>query len=99
MKRPNITPQKWKTRTSKGAVFVSRAEGHAVGIPMDVCRVWQSSHTAANAQFIAAAPVMAKALERLLACPDLAFDAMEPESLEAMAEARAALIKAGYEFP
>jgi len=46
-----------------------------------------------------AAPDMAKALERLLACPDLNLGNLEDESCEAMAEAKAALAKAGYEFP
>lgn len=52
----------------------------------------------ANVQAIAALPDLLDALERLLACPDLQFDAMEPESREAMADAKAALTKAGYTF-
>jgi|JI10StandDraft_1071094.scaffolds.fasta_scaffold81931_2 hypothetical protein len=94
MKRPNITAGPWAAKNVNGTYVVRCPSGRTVSENPGV-----THEDDANARLIAAAPDMAKALERLLACPDLAFDAMEPESLEAMAEARAALIKAGYEFP
>jgi hypothetical protein len=102
MKRPSITSGEWNVaREFPGSIIAGTIEDSPRGkSAMVVCRVQGNLLTTykPNIQFIAAAPDMAKALERLLACPDLAFDAMEPESLEAMAEARAALIKAGYTF-
>lgn len=47
-----------------------------------------------NAQLIAAAPDMLAALERLLGCPDLNLDELEPETCEAIEQARAAIVKA-----
>lgn len=48
----------------------------------------------ANAALIAASPTLLAALERILDCPDLNFDVMEPESLEAMDDARKAIAQA-----
>lgn len=47
-----------------------------------------------NARLIAAAPEMLEALERLLVAPDLNWDHMEQESIDAMEQARAAIAKA-----
>ena len=98
MKRPNITAGEW-TACPGLSKQRYRIETRGTGNDCEPVATLTGPDRDANARFIAAAPDMAKALERLLACPDLAFDAMEPESLEAMAEARAALTKAGYEFP
>ena len=103
MKKPNITPGPWAATATPSSEFAHRAinsdEGYrvaTVGAPRDIKP--HISEQTANAQAIAAVPDLLAALERLLACPDLQFDAMEPESLEAMADARAALTKAGYTF-
>lgn len=110
MKRPNIT-EKWNLdgfeesggydcMTAGIKIGPATLDGHTYGQkPCESMTPEAMSKMLTDARFIAAAPDMAKALERLLACPDLAFDAMEPESLEAMAEAKAALIKAGYTNP
>jgi hypothetical protein len=52
-----------------------------------------------DAYLIFAAPDLLAALTRLLNCPDLNFDAMEPESLEAMEQAREAIARATTTSP
>ena len=101
MKRPNITPGKWEVQDSYTALFYNDPREETVyevnGREAGNSPAYATNET--DAYFIAAAPDMAKALERLLACPDLNLGNLEDESCEAMAEAKAALLKAGYEFP
>ena len=101
MKKPNITPGPWEIGPSYPFIRYSDPTTHYV-LETGRMTLTQSpsleDESKANAQAIAAVPDLLAALERLLACPDLQLDAMEPESLEAMADARAALTKAGYTF-
>lgn len=105
MKRPNITPGNWKTRNSGGKTIVCRDDSQAIGIPLDVCRVWQSSLTEANARAIAALPELLAALEALHAVGKEGV-AMRHETgkptWSALEETKkltqAALTKAGYTF-
>ena len=105
MKRPNITPGKWKKRTANGKTIVCREDSQTVGVPLDVCRVWQSSFTEANARAIAALPALLTALEALHAIGKDGV-AMRHETgkptWSALEETKkltqAALIQAGYTF-
>lgn len=58
----------------------------------DICADYDE--TEANAFLICAAPDLAAALRRLVNCPALATDFLEPEDRAALAEADAALSKA-----
>lgn len=49
----------------------------------------------ANAQLIAAAPMLAEALLNLLNSPDVSLDALEPETMKAVESAHHALAAAG----
>lgn len=102
MKRPNITPGKWKKRTANGKTIVCREDSQAVGVPLDVCRVWQSSFTEANARAIAAIPPTLSALEKLLAAAEKQLDQSATHdgltNCALLADARSALIEAGYTF-
>ena len=91
MKKPNITPGEWEHRGHRA--FRKGSYEIAWIAQQGPMQEWE-----ANGRAIAAVPDLLDALEKLLVCPDLQFDAMEPESLEAMAAARAALTKAGYTF-
>lgn len=48
----------------------------------------------ANANLMAAAPSLLKAIEQLLNCPDLSFDELENETRQAIQDARYAIQKA-----
>ena len=54
----------------------------------------EHDENAANAALIAAAPDLLEALKRLLACPALNEEAVEPETLYAVKQAGAAIAKA-----
>jgi len=101
MKRPNITPGKWKKRTSNGKIIVCREDFQAVGIPLDVCRVWQSSFTEANARAIASVPKLLAALESALSRIEAANDHQRAAGrLEyGTHDIVEALTQAGYTFP
>jgi hypothetical protein len=101
MKRPNITPGKWKKRTANGKTIICREDSQTVGVPLDVCRVWQSSFTEANARAIAAVPALMAALDELLATHELRGlkgETFTPLQIRAADAAKAALIEAGYTF-
>lgn len=48
----------------------------------------------ANANLMAASPILLKAIEQLLNCPDLSFDELEDETRKAIQEARYAIQQA-----
>jgi len=104
MKRPNITQEEWNTAHEfPGCVIAGKVEDSPRGkSAMIVCKV-QGNRLATykpNLQFIAAAPDMAKALEDcyagLSALWAIHAKGAQNDTLDA---AKAALIKAGYEFP
>jgi hypothetical protein len=89
------TPGPWKATTNRypdglynGRPYVySSNHGY-------VAETFMNEEGEANARLIAACPDLVAALKRLVDCPDLNFDAMEDESVEAIAQARAALAAA-----
>jgi hypothetical protein len=95
MKRPNITPGEWNHSKHGTPEGYPQFGIYADGAPNDFAIIKAEEPVA---QAIAALPDLLAALERLLTCPDLQFDAMEPESREAMEDSKAALTKAGYTF-
>jgi len=97
MKRPNITPGDW--RRNSVAVHhdihdVLSQEGATIAfIP------GKGIHRKADGQFIAAAPDMAKALEDCIQSLDRMPETEGAYKFTCIAQAKAALIKAGYDFP
>ncbi len=67
------------------------------GLPIIADIRWNShneEHGMANARLIAAAPALLEALERITNAPDLNLDELEPETLNALEQARAAIAQA-----
>lgn len=53
-----VPATKWKIRQSNHGTFICKDDSHLVGVPTDVCRLWNSSALEANATFIAYARTM-----------------------------------------
>lgn len=101
MKRPNITTGEWEVQDSYTALFHNDLREETVyevnGREAGNSPAYATSET--NARFIAAAPDMAKALED---CIQSLWRLPETEGaykFTCIAQAKDALIKAGYEFP
>lgn len=96
MKRPNITPGKWiKSEKDRHGLWIETNEDE----PEEICMVSAATVSypefRANIKAIAAVPELLAALETALSViEDLPYPANYPA--EAL---RAALTKAGYEFP
>ena len=90
MKRPNITPGEWHVGTKPGPI-VYGPNGEQVTAEN---LMLPDEENKANARAIAALPDLLSALEGLMQDKYLA----DPINAERMAPARAALLKAGYEF-
>jgi hypothetical protein len=56
-----VPAKKWRVRKSAHGTFICKDDDHSVGIPTDVCRLWNSSALEANALFIAHARTMSPA--------------------------------------
>lgn len=90
MKRPNITPGPWRL-----ALYNYRASVTESGLPVADLQACHHVPYGASARAIAAVPELLAALETALSViEDLPYPANYPA--EAL---RAALTKAGYEFP
>jgi hypothetical protein len=82
--------EKWKVRKKYGGTFVC-IEGSPVGVPQEVCRVYNCSLTEARANLIAAAPELFFALSSIIANLPTNRDWLNPD-LERIA--RAVILKA-----
>ena len=69
-----VPAKKWKVRKSAHGTFICKDDDHSVGIPTDVCRLWNSSALEANATFIAHARTMSPAACK---CLLLAIEGLE----------------------
>lgn len=69
-----VPAKKWRVRKSAHGTFICKDDDHSVGIPTDVCRLWNSSALEANALFIAHARTMSPAACK---CLLLAIEGLE----------------------
>lgn len=90
-----ITPGPW--HYSSGAVFARLAPdgfglpGYGVATRCSNADGIPPTERDANMRLCAAAPALYAALVRLVDCPDLCLDSLEPETIDACEQARAAL--------
>lgn len=91
------TPGPWritdKGEASPNTSWISGAHGHKV------CTVESYPFLTtgkADANLIASAPALVVAINRLLRCPDLNLDTLEPETRAAIEQACKTLEKAGF---
>lgn len=87
------TPGPWRPYIGPGGPLQVIAN-HCNICNVDDCETQSFEEGSANARLIAAAPELLAALEGLLTAPDLNEDALDGETCELMAAARAALAKA-----
>lgn len=61
-----VPAEKWKVCKNPKGTFIRKDDPYSIGVPMDICRLWNSTALADNAAFIAssrtAAPAAYKAL-------------------------------------
>lgn len=72
-----VPAKKWRVRKSAHGTFICKDDDHSVGIPTDVCRLWNSSALDANATFIAHARTMSPAACK---CLLLAIEGLESDA-------------------
>lgn len=103
MKRPNITAGEWSTAHEfPGCIIADPVEDSPRGKSAKIiCRVQGSAlpNYKTNLQFITAAPDMAKALEDCIQSLNRMPETEGAYKYTCISQAKAALIKAGYEFP
>lgn len=101
MKRPNITTGEWEVQDSYTALFHNDLREETVyevsGREAGNSPAYATNET--DAQFIASAPDMAKALESCLQSLERMPETEGAYKFTCIAQAKTALIKAGYEFP
>lgn len=71
-----VPAKKWRVRKSAHGTFICKDDDHSVGIPTDVCRLWNSSALEANATFISHARTMSPAACK---CLLLAIEGLEED--------------------
>lgn len=76
-----VPAEKWKVCKNPKGTFIRKDDPYSIGVPMDICRLWNSTALANNAAFIAssrtAAPMAYKGL--LVAIEGLERNANEQE--------------------
>lgn len=82
-------PGPWTLRKRRDGSYNVYCASHDVALAVAPC----------NASLVRAAPDLLRALQRLADCPDLNLEELEPETIDAIAQARAALAMAADGLP
>ena len=53
-----VPAEKWKVSKNPKGTFIRKDDPYSVGVPTDICRLWNSTALEANAAFIAQARTM-----------------------------------------